>query len=140
MLPTPGLGVEHGQARRPRRHRRAAGAAATVWSTLVDPYRDHLRRRLAAEPDIAVTRLLDEIRELGYTGSANLLVRYLNQGRADAERTPPSPRRVVSWLMTQPEKLPAHHGGHLQDLLARCPHLSALADRVHEFAGLLTGR
>ena len=25
--------------------------------TLVDPYRDHLRRRLAAEPDIAVTRL-----------------------------------------------------------------------------------
>lgn len=108
--------------------------------TLVDPYRDHLRRRLADEPQVAVTRLLAEIRELGYAGSANLLVRYLNRGRADAERTPPSPRRVVSWLMTKPEKLPAHHGGHLQDLLARCPHLSALADRVHEFAGLLTGR
>lgn len=30
-----------------------------------------------------VTRLLDEIRELGYTGSANLLVRYLNQPRRD---------------------------------------------------------
>jgi hypothetical protein len=57
-------------ARRPRSGR-----------TLVDPYRDHLRARQTADPDVAVTRLLAEIRELGYTGSANLLVRYLNQGR-----------------------------------------------------------
>ena len=63
--------------------------------TLVDPYRDHLRRRLAAEPGVPVTRLLAEIRELGYTGSANLLVRYLNQGRAQAERAVPPPRRLV---------------------------------------------
>jgi Transposase len=32
--------------------------------TLVDPYREHLRRRLVAEPDVALTRLLAEIREL----------------------------------------------------------------------------
>ena len=63
--------------------------------TLVDPYRDHLRRRLAEQPDVAVTRLLAEIRDQGYTGSANLLVRYLNQGRADAARIPPSPGRLV---------------------------------------------
>jgi transposase len=118
------------ELRRPPRYR----------ETLVDPYRDHLHRRLADQPDVAVTRLLAEIRELGYTGSANLLVRYLNQGRADAERPAPSPRRLVSWLMTKPENLPAHHGGHLQDLLAKCPHLSTLADRVRAFAGLLTGR
>ena len=65
--------------------------------TLVDPYRDHLRHRLAAEPAVPVTRLLAEIRELGYTGSANLLVRYLNQGRAQAERAvtaAAAPRRV----------------------------------------------
>ena len=80
--------------------------------TLVDPYRDHLRRRRAEEPGVAVTRLLAEIRELGYTGSANLLVRYLNQGRADASRTPPSPRRLVSWLMTRPADLPAHQQQH----------------------------
>ncbi|GGK16102.1 hypothetical protein GCM10010124_05920 [Pilimelia terevasa] len=48
--------------------------------TLVDPFRDHLRRRRAEDPAVAVTRLLAEIRELGYTSSANLLVRYLNQG------------------------------------------------------------
>ena len=108
--------------------------------TLVDPYRDHLRRRRAEEPGVAVTRLLAEIRELGYTGSANLLVRYLDQGRADAIRTPPSPRRLVSWLMTRPTDLPAHHRQHLDDLLASCAHLTVLAERVRQFAGLLTGR
>jgi hypothetical protein len=118
------------QLQRPPRYR----------ETLVDPFRDHLRRRRAEDPQVAVTRLLAEIRELGYTGSANLLVRYLNQGRADAERTPPSPRRLVSWLMTKPENLPAHHHSHLRDLLASCPHLAVLAQRVAEFAGLLTGR
>jgi transposase len=116
--------------RRPAKYRR----------TLVDPYRDHLRRRRAEEPGIAVTRLLAEIRELGYTGSANLLVRYLNQGRADAERTPPSPRRLVSWLMSRPDDLPADHRSHLDDLLAVCPHLTTLTQRVREFAGILTDR
>ena len=108
--------------------------------TLVDPYRDHLRRRLADQPDVAVTRLLAEIRALGYTGSANLLVRYLNQGRADAERRAPSPRRLVCWLMTPPDNLPAHQHRHLDELLATCPHLTILAARIREFAGLLTGR
>ncbi len=75
--------------------------------TLVDPYRDHLRHRLAAEPNVAVTQLLDEIRALGYTGSANLLVRYLNQGRALSERAVPSPRRLVSWIMTRPRTCPS---------------------------------
>ncbi|MER7894560.1 ISL3 family transposase [Micromonospora sp. NPDC094482] len=118
------------QLQRPPRYR----------ETLVDPYRDHLRRRRAEDPQVPVTRLLTEIRELGYTCSANLLVRYLNQGRADAERTPPSPRRLVAWLLTRPEDLPTHYRSHLQELLAACPHLTVLAQRVGEFAGLLTQR
>ncbi len=108
--------------------------------TLVDPFRDHLRRRRAEDPGVPVTRLLDEIRELGYTGSANLLVSYLNQGRADATRKPPSPRRLVSWLMSRPADLKAHHQQHLRDLLKACSHLSLLAERVTQFAELLTGR
>jgi transposase len=108
--------------------------------TLVDPYRDHLRRRRAEDPQVPVTRLLAEIRDQGYTGSANLLVRYLNQGRAHAARPAPPPRRLVSWLMTRPDDLPAHQRNHLDDLLATCPHLTTLAARVREFAGLLTGR
>jgi transposase len=108
--------------------------------TLVDPYRDHLRRRLAAEPDIAVTRLLAEIRELGYTGSANLLVRYLNQGRAQAERATPSPRRLVGWIMSRPADLPDHDRSHLDELLASCPPLTVLVEHVRTFADLLTTR
>jgi hypothetical protein len=74
---------------------------------------------------VAVTRLLAEIRELGYTGSANLLVRYLNQGRADAIRKPPSPRRLVSWLMGRPADRLAEHQQQLADLLASCAHLTS---------------
>jgi hypothetical protein len=61
MLAAVGLGVEHRQAlpraataeqlQRPPRYGR----------TLVDPYREHRRRWLAAEPAVPVTR----IRELG---------------------------------------------------------------------------
>lgn len=108
--------------------------------TLVDPFRDHLRRRRAENPGVPATRLLAEIRELGYTGSANLLVRYLNQGRADAARKPPSPRRLVTWLMTKATDLPAQHQEHLRDLLTACPHLTTLTERVVQFAGLLTDR
>lgn len=86
-----------------------------------------------------VTRLLEEIRELCYTGSANLLVRYLDQGRADADRAAPAPRRLVSLIMTPPGELPEHDGAHLHDLLAACPPLAVLTEHVHAFAALLTG-
>ncbi|MDG4856654.1 hypothetical protein P8605_00470 [Streptomyces sp. T-3] len=49
---------------------------------LVDPFRGHLRERREQDPAVPVTRLLAEIRERGYAGSANLLVRYINSGRA----------------------------------------------------------
>jgi transposase len=116
--------------RRPPQYRR----------TLVDPYRDHLRRRLAEQPGVPVTRLLAEIRDQGYPGSANLLVRYLNQGRTDPERVPPSPRRLAAWLMTRPGNLPEHRRRHLEELVSACPHLTVLATRVRQFAELLTQR
>jgi transposase len=128
-----------------KRYARAATAEqlqrpAQYRSTLVDPYRHHLRQRLAAEPGVAVTRLLAEIREQGYPGSANLLVRFLKQGRADAATTPPAPRRLVAWLMTRPHDLPTPHRRHLAELVACCPPMTALAARVREFAQLLTHR
>lgn len=118
------------QLRRPPPYRR----------TMVDPYRDHLRRRLAQQPDVPVTHLLAEIRALGYPGSANLLVRYLKQGRAEPDRIPPSPRRLVTWLTSKPENLPEHHRRHLDDLTTSCLPMTALAQRVREFAEILTRR
>ena len=87
-----------------------------------------------------MTRLLAEIRAQGYTGSANLLVRYLNQGRAHGERAAPPPRRLVSWIMTRPAELPDHERAHVQDLLTACPPLTVLAEHVRAFAELLTTR
>ena len=105
---------------------------------LVDPHRDLVRQRLAEK--MPVTRILAEIRGHGYTSSANLLVRYINQGRADPERVAPAPRRLVSWLMSRPADLPDHTRRHLDDLIAACPEMTTLAARVREFAAILTGR
>lgn len=49
-----------------------------------------------------MTRPLAKIHELAYTGTANLLVRYLNQGRARAKRASVPPRRLVSWITARP--------------------------------------
>ena len=81
-------------------------------------------------------RLLDEIRERGYTGSATLLVRYLNQGRAQAERASPPPRRLVGWIMSRPTELPEHERSHLDELLTGCAPLAVLAEHVRVFAEL----
>ncbi|WP_411144800.1 ISL3 family transposase [Streptomyces sp. x-80] len=106
--------------------------------TLVDPYRDHLRTRRAADPGVAVTQLLREIKEQGYTGSANLLVRYLNQGRAEGDRPVTTPRRATRLLLTHPEHLRTKETALLAALTAACPEMAELATRVREFAELLT--
>ena len=74
-------------------------------ATLVDPYRDHLRARRAADPAVPVQALLAEIREQGYPGSMNLLYRYITQGRVEADRPHLSPKPVTRLLLTRPDAL-----------------------------------
>jgi transposase len=106
--------------------------------TLVDPYRDHLRQRRSDDPAVPVTHLLHEIRELGYTGSANLLVRYLNQGRAEGNRPVTTPRHLARLLLTHPEHLWTKDTELLGALTAACPEMTALTRLTSEFAALLT--
>jgi transposase len=106
--------------------------------TLVDPYRDHLRKRREEDPAVPVLQLLAEIRELGYTGSQNLLYRYITQGRVEADRPAISPRRVTRYLLTHPDHLKDHQRELLDALTAACPQMTALADAVRRFAALLT--
>ncbi|SES26791.1 Transposase [Lentzea xinjiangensis] len=110
----------------------------TYRPTLVDPYRDHLRARRAADPAVPVTRLLAEIRELGYTGSANLLVRYLNHGRADGDRPVTTARHANRLLLTKPENLPPNDTALLDKIAAACPEMTALASLIRGFAALMT--
>ena len=123
----------YARADRPERLQRAP----QYRPTLVDPYRDHLRKRRAEDPAVPVQQLLREIRELGYQGSSNLLVRYLNQGRAEGDRPHLSPRQTARILLTRPDALTAGHQQTLAGVEAACPEMTALAGLIRSFAALL---
>ncbi|MFD1275435.1 ISL3 family transposase [Streptomyces kaempferi] len=106
--------------------------------TLVDPYRDHLRGCRSEDPAVPVTHLLREIKELGYTGSANLLVRYITQGRAESDKPVTTPQRFARLLLTRPENLRDKNTALLRELAAACPEMTELARLTGEFAQLLT--
>jgi transposase len=106
--------------------------------TPVTPYRDYLRRRRAEDPAVPVTHLLREIKELGYTGSANLLVRYITQGRVEADHATLAPRRAAGLLLTAPDHLSKDKQVLRDQLTGSCPEMTALADSVSDFAVLLT--
>jgi DNA-binding NarL/FixJ family response regulator len=107
-------------------------------ATLVDPYRDHLRARRAADPAVPVWQLLAEIREQGYPGSMNLLYRYITQGRVEADRPHLSPKRVTRLLLTRPAALTEAQRSLLAKLTAACPEMTSLTGLVSSFAALLT--
>ncbi|WP_411118371.1 ISL3 family transposase [Streptomyces sp. 058-1L] len=107
-------------------------------STLVDPYREHLRTRRAAEPSVAVTQLFREIKAQGYTGSHNLLVRYLTQGRAEGNRPVTTPRHATRLLLTHPEHLRTKDTALLATLATARPEMAQLWLLIGEFTHLLT--
>jgi transposase len=87
---------------------------------------------------VPVTRLLAEIREQGYTGSMNLLRRYITQGRVEADRPHLSPRRVARLLLTRPGSLSDAQQALPGKLAAACPEMTSLAALIRSFASLLT--
>ncbi|WP_455681822.1 transposase [Streptomyces violascens] len=105
--------------------------------TLVDPYREHLRRRRAENPAGPVTRLLHEIRQMGYPGSANLLVRYINQGRVEADHAALSPRRAPALLLADPARQRDEQRVLRDQLAAACTEMTSLSVLVSGFACLL---
>jgi transposase len=119
----------YARADQPERMRRAP----QYRPTLVDPYRDYLKARRAADPAAPVQHLLREIRERGYQGSSNLLVRYINQGRVEGDRPHVSPRRAARLLLTKPDALTA-----TQQLAGACSEMTALTGLLGSFAALLT--
>ncbi|MFE5923588.1 ISL3 family transposase [Streptomyces sp. NPDC056468] len=106
--------------------------------TLVDPYREHLRQRRADDPAVPVKQLFREIKELGYTGSLNLLYRYITQGRAEGDRPVTTPKRLTRLLLTRPGNLRDKDAALLRELTAACPEMTALVKLVREFAALLS--
>ncbi|NDU75165.1 ISL3 family transposase [Actinomadura sp. DSM 109109] len=105
--------------------------------TLVDPYREYLRKRRAEDPAVPVLQLLHEIRERGYTGSQNLLYRYITQGRVENDRPGLSPRRLTRLLLARPDTLKPDQHELLAKTTSACPEMSTLAALVRSFARLL---
>lgn len=103
--------------------------------TLVDPYRNHLRERRAADP---AKQLFREIQEQGCPGSFNLLYRYITQGRAEGDRPVTTPRRLARLLLTRPDDLRDKDTQLLGEVTAACPEMTELVCLIREFAKLLT--
>ena len=101
------------------------------------PYRDYLRKRRAENPAVQPAQLLREIRELGYPGSMNLLVRYINQGRIDSDRPHLSPRRAARILLTRPDRLTGGQAETRARLESACPEMTTLTALISSFAGML---
>lgn len=106
--------------------------------TLVDPFRDHLRQRREEDPAVPVLQLLHEITELGYTGSQNLLYRYITQGRVESDRPAISPKRLTRYLLTHPDELKDHQRERIDAATGACPEMTGLAALISDFAALLT--
>ena len=87
---------------------------------------------------MTVHQLLSEIRAQGYTGSMNLLYRYITRGRVEAGRPHLSPRRVARLLLTRPDALSDRQQSLLGELTATSPEMTSLAGLVGSFAALLT--
>lgn len=109
-------------------------------ASLVDPYREHLRKRRTEDPGVPVLHLFEEIKALGFTGCLNLLHKYINQGRADADRSHISHRRLARMMLTRPSNLKSEHRDLLAKLTAACPEMTRLASAIQGFATLLTPR
>jgi transposase len=109
--------------------------------SLLDEFKPYLHERWNAGCTNAAA-LLTEITARGYQGGATLLRHYLHQFRTTAHiprppRKPPSVRRVVGWIMTDPATMNPADQQRLDAILAASPHLNALAGHVRAFAAMM---
>lgn len=121
-------------------------AKTTSRYSLLDNYKPYLNQRWSSG-HTNITRLVTEIREQGYRGSAQTVYRYLrplHTGRttppADvtaASPAPPKIRHVTGWIMRDPQNLSDKECSRLNEILARCPELDATRRHVGAFASMI---
>jgi hypothetical protein len=78
-------------------------------TSILEPFKPYLHQRWN-EGCTNATVLFAEITARGYRGGQNIVRHYLHQFRTavripQSPRKPPSVRRVVSWIMTDPEHM-----------------------------------
>lgn len=121
--------------------------ANTRRETLLDGYKAYLHQRWNDGCTDTAT-LHAELRERGYRGSVQTLRRYLQPLRpiegstrrrltAPTTPTPPKPRRVAKWIMSDPAKMNAEEQQKLDAIRRRSTALDALTDHVRDFADMM---
>jgi transposase len=112
--------------------------------SVLDEHKPYLHQRWN-EGCTNVWQLFSEIRARGYPGGYGTVRNYLQPFRAlaaapPARPAPPKVRDVTGWMLRDPDSLDDDDKHNLAQVLARCPHLDALAGHVTEFAKILTAR
>ncbi|MFJ9543858.1 ISL3 family transposase [Streptomyces sp. NPDC101225] len=129
-----------------RRYARAATwqQAAPSWpqrASILAPYQGYLHRRWA-EGEHNIAALFREVAERGFSGSEATVRLYAASHREalDAGLPPPGPDRsafeVSRLLMTRPQRLDEDQRTFVKQLVARCPELDTLYDRIQSFAAV----
>jgi transposase len=113
-------------------------------TSILEPFTPYLHQRWNEGCTNAAV-LFVEITARGYRGGQTLVRHYLRQFRATASiprppRTPPSVRRVVRWIMTNPQNMTETDQRQLDAILATSTQLTALAGYVRTFATMLCSR
>ncbi|MFE3784657.1 ISL3 family transposase [Amycolatopsis sp. NPDC059090] len=137
------LGLDHGTVRRFAR----AGSVdellvkATNRTSTLDRFKPYVNQRWN-EGCRDAAQLHTELRTRGWSGSVQTVRRYVHAFRATAAKAPtapapPKPRRVVRWIMSNPDNLSDEDKARLKKVLARCPELDAVAKYVRDFAAMM---
>jgi transposase len=122
---------------------------ATNRATLLDAYKPYLHQRWT-EGCHSIPQLHRELREQGFTGNIQCVRRYFRPfkkphstllkdppGPPPEPRPAPKPRRVVRWIMTNPEHLAETDAAELKEIRTACPELDAVARHVRDFATMM---
>jgi transposase len=114
---------------------------ATSRENSLDPFKPYLNQR--RDEGITDARVLHaELQARGWRGSARTVCRYVRPFR-QLPAAPPAPavpktRQITRWLLSRPATLDAGEQAQLTAILARCPHLDALAGHLRTFAEMMT--
>jgi transposase len=127
-------------------------AKAEHRPTKLDPYLDLVNQRWNEGVETA-RAIHQELQTLGFTGSANIVERYLRPLRpggngcrrgqgAPAPTSPaiPKPRRISRALLTHPDHLTDQDKQNLALATAGCPHLRRLHAHIRSFAKIMAQR
>lgn len=121
--------------------------------SILDGYTDAVGQLFNSGLDDAA-QITARIRDLGYTGGARTVQRYLAAFRTPgasrnhpgpshrlAPSTPPIPKpsKISRWLLSNPDHLDAAETDQLAKLLPRCGHLDRLGAHARSFAAIMTG-